>query len=53
MADDPVKIGDTFGKWRVTRLYDYEGVVWAEIVNTRNLTVTNRCPVTDLARLGG
>ncbi len=51
MAD--AVVGQTFGKWKVTRLYEQEGATWAEIVNTRNPIVKNRCPVTDLERLGG
>jgi hypothetical protein len=50
---DPV-VGQLFGKWRVSKLYEQDdGTKWAEIVNTRNPRVQSRCPVTDLERLGG
>ena len=52
--DRPVRVGDQFGKWRVTELYDFEedGPRWAVIINTQNLRITSRCPVTDLPSLG-
>jgi hypothetical protein len=49
-----VQVGQQFGKWRVTELYDWgeNGPQWAVVVNTQNLRISSRCPVTDLPSLG-